>query len=268
MAARAVVFLVLVAGGALVGARRFLADDPPPTATGTLLVTTNPAGAEAIVDGIRRGKTPLTLTLIAGPHKVELHGHGEPRVIPVTIAPGLQMAQYVDLPNIAAALPIEAHAQVAQNSATPALPSLAVEPSTSPGWIAVVGPLQVQLFEGGSLLGSSEIDRIMVPAGRHELELVNELLGYTATRSIQVAPGKVTTLTIDPPKTTIAINALPWAEVWMDGTKIGETPIGNLSVSAGSHDLVFRHPELGERRETVLATFKSPVRLSVDMRKP
>ena len=80
--------------------------------------------------------------------------------------------------------------------------------------------------------------------------------------------GKVATLTIDPPKTTIAINALPWAEVWMDGTKIGETPIGNLAVSAGSHDLVFRHPELGERRETVLATFKSPVRVSVDMRKP
>jgi hypothetical protein len=70
------------------------------------------------------------------------------------------------------------------------------------------------------------------------------------------------------PKGTIAINALPWAEVWMDGNRIGETPIGNFAVPAGSHDVVFRHPEFGEQRETVLVTLKNPVRLSVDMRKP
>jgi hypothetical protein len=54
----------------------------------------------------------------------------------------------------------------------------------------------------------------------------------------------------------------------MDGVKIGDTPIGNFAVGAGSHDVVFRHPELGEQRETILVTLKNPVRLSVDMRKP
>jgi serine/threonine-protein kinase len=126
----------------------------------------------------------------------------------------------------------------------------------------------VQLFEGGHLLGMSSIERIMVPAGHHDLEIVNELIGYRATRSIQVAPGKVTNVPVELPKGSMAINALPWAEVWMDGAKIGETPIGNFAVAAGSHDVVFRHPELGEQRETVLVTLKNPVRLSVDMRKP
>ena len=79
---------------------------------------------------------------------------------------------------------------------------------------------------------------------------------------------KVTTITVEPPKGSVAINALPWAEVWMDGTKIGETPIGNLAVAAGSHDVVFRHPDFGEQHETVMVTLKAPARLSVDMRKP
>jgi serine/threonine protein kinase len=266
MAAAAVVILVLLAGGALVGARRFLADESAPTATGTLVITTNPAGAEAIVDGVRRGATPLTLTLIAGSHQVELRGRGEPRVLPVTIAPGLAVAQYIDLP--IAPAPVEPVTVAAQNPAATPVPTPSEDSVGSPGWIAIGGKLEVQLYEAGRLLGTSKIDRIMVPAGRHDLELINELIGYRGTRSVQVLPGKVTTITIDPPKGTMAINALPWAEVWMDGTKVGDTPIGNLTVTAGSHDVVFRHPDFGEQHETVLVTLTSPTRLSVDMRKP
>jgi hypothetical protein len=39
-------------------------------------------------------------------------------------------------------------------------------------------------------------------------------------------------------------------------------------VRLGSHEIVFRHPELGERRQTVIVTLGSPARVSVDMRKP
>ena len=46
----------------------------------------------------------------------------------------------------------------------------------------------------------------------------------------------------------MALNALPWAEVWIDGESIGETPIGKVSVPIGWHEIVFRHPELGEKR--------------------
>ena len=101
-----------------------------------------------------------------------------------------------------------------------------------------------------------------------DLEMVNELIGYRGTRSVQVSPGKVTTIVMDVPKGTIAINALPWAEVWMDGAKIGDTPIGNFAVPTGSHEVVFRHPDFAEQHETVMVTLKAPVRLSVDMRKP
>jgi serine/threonine-protein kinase len=265
VAAGVVIGTVLLGGGVLVGARRFMADEPVPSPTGTLVVTTNPPGAEAFVDGVRRGNTPLTITLLAGSHNVELRGYGEPRIIPVAISVGQHVAQYVDLPTLA---PAETHAAAPTTQSAAADHPAADVPANGPGWIAVGGKLEMQLFESGHLLGTSKIERIMVPAGHHDLEMVNELLGYRGTRSVQVSPGKVTTITVEIPKGSVAINALPWAEVWMDGTKLGETPIGNLAVPAGSHDLVFRHPDFGERRETVLVTLNAPVRLSVDMRKP
>jgi PEGA domain len=266
VAAATAVGVVAIGAVALMGARRFWAEVPAPLATGTLVVTTNPTGAEAFVDGIRRGNTPITLQLLAGSHKVELRGTGEPRVIPITLAPGQQVAQYVDLPPTTP--PVETHPEPAPAPAAPAERAVTEAAASAPGWIAVSGKLEVQLFEDGHLLGTSRIERIMVPPGHHDLEMVNELVGYRGTRSIQVVPGKVTNVLVDVPKGTIAINALPWAEVWMDGVKIGDTPIGNFAVAAGSHDVVFRHPELGEQRETVLVTLKNPVRLSVDMRKP
>jgi len=62
------------------------------------------------------------------------------------------------------------------------------------------------------------------------------------------------------------INAIPWAEVFIDGTRIGETPLGNLPQTLGAHEIVFRHPQLGEHRVNVVVTMKDTARVSIDMR--
>jgi hypothetical protein len=54
--------------------------------------------------------------------------------------------------------------------------------------------------------------------------------------------------------------------VWIDGRRVGETPIGNLSVSIGPHEVVFKHPQFGEKHHAISVTVGSPVRLSVDMK--
>ena len=97
---------------------------------------------------------------------------------------------------------------------------------------------------------------------------MNEALGYRATRSATVSPGKVSTIRLEWPKGSMALNAQPWADVWVDGEKKGETPIGNLSVPIGAHEVVFRHPELGERVVHTTVTATTPARVTVDMRKP
>jgi serine/threonine-protein kinase len=64
----------------------------------------------------------------------------------------------------------------------------------------------------------------------------------------------------------VSINAVPWAEVFIDGTRVGETPLANVQQTLGPHEVVFRHPQLGERRVNTVITLKETNRISVDMR--
>ena len=135
-----------------------------------------------------------------------------------------------------------------------------------PGSIAIQSPVSVQVFEDRRLIGTSDMDRIMLPVGDHELELVADTIGFRSTRTVRIAPGQTAALAVDLPRAPVSINAVPWAEVFIDGTRVGETPLGNLPQTLGSHEILFRHPQLGERRMTTLVTSKDTNRITIDMR--
>jgi hypothetical protein len=124
----------------------------------------------------------------------------------------------------------------------------------------------VEIRENGRLIGTNEADRLMIAAGSHQLEFVIESLNYRVSKTVYVNAGKVSAVSLELPNGTMNVNAVPWAEVWLNGTRIGETPIGNLSVPIGAHELVFRHPQLGEKRHAVSVTAGAPVRVSIDMK--
>lgn len=302
----------VIAIGALLGSRWFFAPAAPPTGTGTLSVSTNPPGAQVIVDGESRGVTPLSITLPSGAHVMQLRGAGQARSIPVSIAAGTQISQYIELPKggsgngqlqvksepagamvsvdgvtrgtspitVADLAPGEHTVTlgngvgsvkqtvtiVADATASLVVPLAGPDGAPVSGWISVTAPVEVEVYENNRLIGTSQSARLMMTAGRHEIEIKNEPLGYRVARTVQVPAGKVAPVRLEFPKGTIAINAIPWAEVWIDGEKVGETPIGNLAVSIGPHEIVFRHPDLGEQRHAVTVTLTNPARLSVDMR--
>ncbi len=209
---------------------------------GQLSIRTDPPGATVTVDGQRRGVSPIVIDgLTPGTHSV-----------------GLQNS----LSSVTEQVAIQAGA-----TASLVVPLSAPQGVPVSGWVSVNSPLEMQLFEDGRLVGSSRSERIMMSVGEHNLQVVNEPLGFRVNRTVQVGPGKVTPMRVDIPKGSVALNAAPWADVWVDGEKLGETPIGNVSLPIGNHDVVFRHPELGEQRHTVTVTLNGPARLSVDMRK-
>ena len=92
-------------------------------------------------------------------------------------------------------------------------------------------------------------------------------LGFQEARRIDVTAGKTIAIRVDPPKASVSVNARPWADIMLDGNNVGQTPIANLLVSVGSHEMVFRHPQLGERKQTVTVTAKGPNRIAVDLTK-
>jgi hypothetical protein len=214
----------------------------PTAQLGRIQIRTEPAGAQVSVDGVPRGRSPLLVDGIApGDHLVALESSFGSVKQTVTVA--------------------------AATTASLVVPLTATDGAPLSGWVAVSAPVDVQIFEGNQLLGTSQSDRIMVSAGRHDLEIVNDTLGYRSSRTVQVPAGKVTPIRIEWPKGTLAVNAVPWAEVWIDGERVGDTPIGNLSLPIGPHELVFKHPEFGELRHAATVTANAPARVSVDMRK-
>lgn len=231
--------------------------------SGTLAVTTEPAGAQMTIDGVAQGVTPRSVTLAPGTHRLVVRGaHGQ-RQVSVTIVAGGQVNQFLDLPQpVPAPVVVTAPAPVVEAPPPPAAPA-----SPAAGWLAVTSAFDIQVFEGGKLVGTSDTERVMVPAGTHEFEFVNETLGFRLPRKVEIGAGKVAAVAVEPPKGILALNAVPWAEVTIDGQAAGETPLGNVSVPIGRHDVVFRHPELGEQKFSVDVTLKGPARLSADMRK-
>jgi hypothetical protein len=146
-------------------------------------------------------------------------------------------------------------------------PVAPVERAALAGSVAVTAPVPMQVLLRGRVVATTEAESFMLPVGTQELEFVNQNVGYRSRRTVNVQAGRTATLRLDAPNGTLHINAVPWAEVWMDGQRIGETPIGNLQTAIGSRELVFRHPDLGERKTTVMVTLKEPARISVDLRK-
>jgi hypothetical protein len=140
-------------------------------------------------------------------------------------------------------------------------------PGLIAGLVSIAAPVPMHVFANGRLVGTTEADSIMLPVGKHDLEFVSEAAAYRARRTVSVQAGRATKVALETPSGTVHVNATPWAEVVVDNRPVGETPIGNLKLPIGNREFVFRHPEFGEHRTTVLVTLKETARVSVDMRK-
>lgn len=212
--------------------------------TGSLDVKSDPAGARVMLDGKLVGMSPVTISDVEpGDHNITVEGNQGSVRQSVKVIAGTRASVVVPL------------------NATPA------SAASVTGWLSVTADQEIQVSEGGQVLGSTRVDKIMMAAGTHELEFTNDTIGFAVTRSVQVQAGKVTRLPIPLPDGTVSVNAAPWADVWLDGQAIGQTPVGNLAAKAGSHDLVFRHPKLGEKKQTVIVKPGQASRVTVDMAK-
>jgi archaellum component FlaG (FlaF/FlaG flagellin family) len=202
--------------------------------TGELHVTSTPEAAQVFIDGKPRGVTPLTIPdLSVGRHAVELKSVAGTVQRTVTVA---------------------------------ADKTTEMNESIFSGWLAVYSPFDLVVTEGGRALLMDDRHQIMLSPGRHVLRLMNRTLAYDAVRQVDLMPGEVTSLTVAPPPSTVTVTATEAAEVWLDGARVGETPLNSLPVPLGTHEIVVKRAAGGERRMTVTVTV-NPFALHVDFSK-
>ncbi len=174
---------------------------------------------------------------------------------PATATPGGSPSQ----PDTLRASPTPRPAAPTPAAAAPAAPAPA-------GTLEVVSPVSLHVSEGGRPLGASG-EQIQLSVGRHTLEIGREDLGYQTVQVIDVKPGRPYRIQPPLPTGVANLNATPWAEVWIDGQKAGETPLGRVQLTIGSHEVRFSHPELGDQTRTLVVTTGSVALLSVEMKK-
>jgi hypothetical protein len=150
-------------------------------------------------------------------------------------------------------------------SATP-VPEVTAMGGKASGWVTISSSAPVDVFERGRKVASSRSGRLMLSAGRHDLEFRNKALGIHTRRTVDVVADSEASVALDVQAGSVNVNALPWASVSIDGAPVGDTPLANLPLAAGPHDVVFKHPEFGERRVKVTVTAGTPLRVSTDLR--
>jgi hypothetical protein len=271
---------------------------------GTLVLQTTPPDSEVYVDGRPGGTTPVTLRLLPGPHTLELRRKGLSQMVTLSVAPDEQLTRTIEWAAVVATGSLEVTsdppgAQIVVDQKTVGETPMTVLDLTAgrhtvvvrgkvgavtntveiqggetakldvpifAGWLAIFCPVELQIREGGRLLGTTTDGRIMVAPGVHQLELSNDTFHYKATETVEVKPGEVKALSYEP-KGTVNLNATPWAEVFVDGQRLGETPLANVPVTIGTREFVFKHPDYGEKHVTAQVTMGETVLVNVDMTK-
>lgn len=133
------------------------------------------------------------------------------------------------------------------------------------GGLTVASAIDLVVLEHGATIGSTGAP-LAVSDGRHTLDFVNQALGFRLALPVSVAGGRMTTLKVPLPNGRVSINADPWARVTIDGTEVGSTPLANLAVPIGTHEVLFAHPQFGERRQTVVVKVDGIARVTQSFR--
>jgi hypothetical protein len=216
-------------------------DIKTPTGAGRLSIVTDPAGAQVQVDGRPRGVSPVVIDGLAAAEHL------------ITVVSDSGTAQRT--------------IAVSKDVMTEVVFSMPGPTAPVAGWVSVASPFPVEMLEHDEVVGAGGAAKIMLAAGKHEVRLRNESLGFEAPRTIIVVPGQVTSVAINPPKGLLNVNARPWADVLIDGVMVGQTPLSGLSVAIGPHQVTFRHPQFGERTERIDVTVRGVNRVAVDLNK-
>jgi hypothetical protein len=207
--------------------------------TGRLDVTSQPSGASVTVDGARRGITPISIAeLTVGPHQLTISSGDSTIRRAVTIRPG----------------------------ATSSVDASIAPSESAAGWLTLASAVELTLAEDDQIIGTSRAARVMLPAGTHNLVLANAALEFQTAMAVRIEGGKTLKRAVALPMGSLSINAAPWANVSVDGGEIGTTPLANVPLPIGTHEVVWRHPQLGERRRTIAITARTPTRVGMDFK--
>jgi eukaryotic-like serine/threonine-protein kinase len=246
--------VALTVAGVLAGlvARQMVRRNQPPTllvpraAVGEVSVSTVPAGARIALDDRARDElTPMRLPEIPfGEHRIRVQKDGyEDREVGFNVDSDHKQLQ-LELVAVKAANPIIA------STSTPR-PSSGRVGERNPGeknadrtgLVEITSEPRANVLLNGKDKGSTPFRERLAP-GKYAFVVVNHDIGLEQTVPVVVRAGGDVKENVAPKIVPVRIVAEPWADVYLGGRKLGQTPMGKVSLVEGEHTLVFRNDDL------------------------
>jgi len=114
--------------------------------------------------------------------------------------------------------------------------------------------------------GMTPIKGLLIPSGYHDLRFKNDEYLIDEIQHVYIIPGVPfeRNLTLGH-FASLNLNAIPWADVYIDGKYVGQTPIANLKVVVGAHEIVFKNSKFPIRRRNVSLEEGTTTDITVDM---
>jgi PEGA domain len=236
----AVLALVAVGEGVVLGRLYVARAATPPTVSAPIALDSPTPGDAVIVNGQQVGVTPMSLTLTPDVRSVVIQARAQ---------------------QLAPALVVEPTPAIADRAPDPALAAA----RDRRGGLRIQSPVEVQVLEGERVLGSSADGPIVTTAGRHELDFINTAVGYRSRQVVEIRAGQIVPMNVTMPDGRVSVNAVPWAQVFINGNAVGDTPLANLPLPVGEHQITFRHPQLGEQTQRVVVKAGALTRVSATL---
>ncbi len=240
---------LVLAAGAWAGVRAFRAPAPIQYSASIASV---PSDAAVYLDGERRPeRTPVTLERLApGRYEVRVSKDGfEPRLAELELRP--------EQPNVSVTLtlaPVPPAPVVAEAPEPVESPprARAAEPRRAPaartGLLTVESNLEVEVKLDGVTLGRTPLVRRRVAAGTHALLLEDRSKGLSRSLKVEVKVEAERRETVRFEKGRLNVTTRPWADVYLDGERLGQTPLAGREVWEGRHTLRLTGPDREKTR--------------------
>jgi PEGA domain-containing protein len=294
---------IAVVAGAVWLARPYWRPLTTKVTIGTAIIESVPPGADVLVDGVAAGSAPFRAELQAGHHVIEFRRRKDVRKVDIDVRAGRATSARVDwnasatgrlvvnsdpagsrvlvdgkdrgiTPLTLDDVPVGSHAVLIQNDQGSVQRTVVIatdrpvqlSESIYAGLLKVFAPFDLQITESGRALRLDDQNQVMMPSGRHELQIENRAFGYRQVTRVQVEPGVTTSLSVVPPPSALSVTSTIPATVEVDGEPAGGTPLNDAAIKLGTHEIVVRSAA-GDRRFTKAVTV-APVRIDVDFSKP
>lgn len=139
------------------------------------------------------------------------------------------------------------------SSGREAAPAVAPQAAPREGRLLVLAEPWGELTVDGIQVGETPLPEMPISAGEHEIVLSNPNVVGVIRARVNVRGDETTSVRYSFRDTgVLRIVVTPWADVYVDGRHVGQTPLDELDVPVGRHSVTLRHPNLGEKTDEVV----------------